>query len=322
MDCSLITFIIPVYNVNKYLDQCLDSILGQTYSGWECILVDDGSIDASGKVCDKYAALDSRIRVIHKENGGVSSARNLGISNAKTPWISFIDADDTIASDYISQFLPIISEDKYRAITISAVRMTDNGVTTPYTSYNDEEVSIDFFVKKVNHFVSWGYFFDLSIIRDNNLRFNTTLAMSEDAVFILQYFQYIPSIYTLSARKYYYRVNDDSVVQRGMNYQKSLNFYNAALQIHCLKEKNLLSPSAIDTSVRYQLRMFLRVNRKMYLNKEEHFDLQKKLSDLRYVIDKCEKPKLFQVAAHSFYLYKIIYKCYNTLLSFLKDSLA
>lgn len=311
----LVTIVIPVYNTEKYLSLCLDSILSQTYSDWECILVDDGSSDTSGTICDKYAAIDRRFRVIHKKNEGVSSARNTGIDNTNTKWITFVDADDTIANDYLSHVIPILKDDKYKAVSFSADKITDAGETFPYKSYKDEEVSIESFIKGTNHFVSWGYFFDLSIIRDNNLRFPTTLAMSEDAAFIMQYFQYIPSIYTLSARKYYYRINDNSVVQSGMNYHKSLNFYNAALQIHCLKENGLLSPSTIDTSVRYQLRLFLRAVRKMDLNKEESFDLQRKLSDLRYVIDKGERPKLFHIAARSFYLYRIIYKCYNTLVS-------
>ena len=89
-----LSFIIPVYNVEKYLPQCVDSILSQTYKDFEVILVDDGSPDNSGKVCDAYAQKDHRVRVIHKPNGGLSDARNVGMAAARGEWIVFVDSDD------------------------------------------------------------------------------------------------------------------------------------------------------------------------------------------------------------------------------------
>lgn len=98
---ELISIIVPVYNVSKYLKDCVESILAQTYSNIEIILVDDGSTDDSGELCDKYQLIDSRIRVIHKENGGVSSAKNAGLDIAKGEFISFIDSDDSIHKDFL-----------------------------------------------------------------------------------------------------------------------------------------------------------------------------------------------------------------------------
>lgn len=91
-----ISVIIPVYNTEKYLHRCIDSILAQTFTNFELLLVDDGSTDNSGKICDEYAKKDSRVRVFHKENGGVSSARNVGLDNARGEWIAFVDSDDWI----------------------------------------------------------------------------------------------------------------------------------------------------------------------------------------------------------------------------------
>lgn len=96
MKLSLISVIIPVYNVEKYLTRCLDSVLAQTYTNLEILLIDDGSTDASGKICDKYARQDKRVRVFHKPNGGVSSARNMGLDNASGDYIGFVDSDDYI----------------------------------------------------------------------------------------------------------------------------------------------------------------------------------------------------------------------------------
>src|SRR5690606_22590995 len=94
-----VSVIIPVYNTENYLRECLDSILAQTFTDFEVLLINDGSTDSSGKICDEYAEKDSRIKVFHKENGGVSSARNLGLDNAKGEWICFVDSDDEILQD-------------------------------------------------------------------------------------------------------------------------------------------------------------------------------------------------------------------------------
>lgn len=99
----LISVVIPIYQVKEYLEQCLESVIGQTYKNLEIILVDDGSTDGSGDLCDKFANKDNRIRVIHKENGGLSSARNVGIDVSKGEYISFIDSDDWIDERYIEE---------------------------------------------------------------------------------------------------------------------------------------------------------------------------------------------------------------------------
>ena len=108
MNNDLISVVIPVYNVEKYIDECLESVLNQTYYNLEIILVDDGSTDKSGKICDKYQKKDSRIKVIHKKNGGLSDARNVGIKNSTGKYITFIDSDDTIAIDFISYLYNLI----------------------------------------------------------------------------------------------------------------------------------------------------------------------------------------------------------------------
>ena len=96
-----ITVIVPVYNVENYLRQCLDSIMGQTYQNFECLLINDGSPDHSADICREYVSKDSRFRYFEKENGGVSSARNLGIEYSKGEYITFIDSDDWVDSDYL-----------------------------------------------------------------------------------------------------------------------------------------------------------------------------------------------------------------------------
>lgn len=104
-DNELVSVIVPVYNVEKYLKRCIDSILDQTYYNIEIIVVDDGSTDASGEICEQYKAIDERIKVIHKENGGLSDARNVGLREAEGTYVAFIDSDDCIHAEFVERLL-------------------------------------------------------------------------------------------------------------------------------------------------------------------------------------------------------------------------
>ncbi|HEM5271555.1 TPA: glycosyltransferase family 2 protein [Streptococcus suis] len=105
MNKPLISIIVPVYNVENYLDECIQTVLAQTYSNWELLLINDGSTDSSGTICDDYAKSDERIRVIHKNNGGLSDARNAGIDNCTGEYITFLDSDDGIREDFLETCL-------------------------------------------------------------------------------------------------------------------------------------------------------------------------------------------------------------------------
>ena len=105
MNKPMISVIVPVYNAEKYLQRCVDSILKQSFTDFEVLLIDDGSHDRSGELCDEYGEKDNRVRVFHKENGGVSSARNVGLDNASGEYISFVDADDYLETNAMSDSL-------------------------------------------------------------------------------------------------------------------------------------------------------------------------------------------------------------------------
>lgn len=107
----LISVIVPVYNTKQYLPRCIDSNLNQSFTDFEILLIDDGSTDESGRICDSYAVKDERILVFHKENGGVSSARNIGLKNAKGEWVCFLDSDDEMLSGGMQVIANEISED-------------------------------------------------------------------------------------------------------------------------------------------------------------------------------------------------------------------
>ena len=121
-----ISIIVPVYNVENYISRCIDSILSQTFADWECLLIDDGSTDNSGDICDAYSKKDQRFIVCHKENGGVSSARNEGIEMSKGEWITFIDADDWILPEYLEHFIAEKLDNKV-CLFVSSLTYTDGG---------------------------------------------------------------------------------------------------------------------------------------------------------------------------------------------------
>lgn len=123
----LISIIIPIYNVSKYLNKCIDSLLNQSYKNTEIILVNDGSTDESGKICDEYATIHKNIKVIHKTNAGVSQARNTGIETATGDYICFVDGDDYVTANYISDMLNIAKKEAVDIVTCNQIKIWEDG---------------------------------------------------------------------------------------------------------------------------------------------------------------------------------------------------
>ena len=117
-----ISVIVPVYNVEKYLERCLKSIISQTYKKFEVILVDDGSTDSSGTLCDEYKQVDDRIKVLHKKNGGLSSARNIGIEYSKGEYLTFIDSDDYVAPNYLEVLMQLVEQYEAPVATVKSIK--------------------------------------------------------------------------------------------------------------------------------------------------------------------------------------------------------
>ena len=193
MDTPKISVIVPVYNVEKYLRQCLDSILAQTFTDFELLLIDDGSPDTSGTICDEYAALDSRVRVFHKENGGVSSARNLGLDNARGEYVYFIDADDKLYSEALGILL-----NKMQGVNIvMAGHKTYNEKGTqifePREKYDgcltrEELITLMYEMQRFGYQgYIWTKLFRRSVIDEARLRFDEDLYFNEDRLFIVTY---------------------------------------------------------------------------------------------------------------------------------------
>lgn len=206
-----ISIIVPVYNIEQYLPRCIDSILNQSFADFELLLIDDGSKDKSGAICDEYAAKDSCIRVFHKENGGVSSARNLGLENARGEWLSFIDGDDEITEGYFN----IRQEHEGVDVIIKpyCVENADGRVTC-----HNNELSIltgkdkifRYYVQKRNNAL-WDKIIKRKTVETK--RFNTNVSIGEDFLFFLSVLPNVKSIAFDDTGSYRYFLRQGSAMQ-------------------------------------------------------------------------------------------------------------
>ena len=205
-----ISIVVPVYNGEEYISKCLDSLINQSYKNIEIIIINDGSNDNTEKICNKYKEIDSRIKVISIENGGVSKARNIGIENATGQFLMFCDSDDYVAKDWCKLLLENYKE--------------NNLILCDYYNVIDNEVKeFDYERPKVNNVINkadflklrlyginapWNKIFYLDIIKNNNIRFDENISLGEDLRFNIEYLDVISgNIILLKKRLYYYTLS-------------------------------------------------------------------------------------------------------------------
>ena len=214
---DLITVIVPVYNVEEYIYDCIDSIINQTYRNLEIILVDDGSLDNSGKICDNYAKEDARIKVIHQENMGVSSARNMGLKNANGKWIAFIDPDDWVDNNYFEILISKIYNDEIDCVLCCYNRIVKGTIekvrfVTEESTYNPRE----YLINSLNPQTGFG-FCHMKLIRREcikEMKFDEELKVGEDALFNIKISKNINKVIYTEKAIYNYRINQNSVVKK------------------------------------------------------------------------------------------------------------
>ena len=213
----LISVVVPIYNVEEYLDKCVESIINQTYKNLEIILVDDGSPDNSPMMCDEWSKKDKRIKVIHKKNGGVSSARNIGIDKSKGEWITFVDADDWLEKTYVEDMynISIDFDSKYVCCGFKKI-YSGNAELINSNGELIELNSKDYLISLLN--VQNGYgFVHMKLIRKdliNNIRFDEELPVGEDALFNIQLCENLDKAIIYNKALYNYRINTNSVVRK------------------------------------------------------------------------------------------------------------
>jgi glycosyltransferase involved in cell wall biosynthesis len=229
----LLSVILPVYNSEKTLKKCLDSIIAQTFNNFELIIVNDESTDKSREISDEYARNDDRIKVILKENAGVSAARNDGIMPAKGEYIAFIDSDDYIYPQMYERMLNIINTYNTDFVCCGYLHKGKN-YSLPDNILNGSQAEIIYNLKNAQLFdYIWNKLYKKSIIKDNNVLFPSGYSFGEDFIFNLKYFSCINNGYCISDILYFYSYNEESVSKKRPFFEHSLFRFNNSSSLIC-----------------------------------------------------------------------------------------
>lgn len=280
----MVSIIIPVYNSERTLRHCLDSVISQSFLDWELILVDDGSNDKSGDICDEYAAKDQRIKVFHKKNGGVSSARNIGLDYAKGEWIVFVDADDFVKESYLVHLLEHSQKQVDLVISYAEIYNGNNIQKESYPAKLVNETNFEsmFIENDMNwHTSPWSKLYKRNIIEENHLRFCEGMHIGEDAVFLYSYMLCANTIYVSSDTDYcYFAYTPGSLTKRVNSLISETIAYN---QIRAIVEFMILKKSIKNSIALKNLYWLIasyqrRLLNALYYNKEQK---QKRLHILR-----------------------------------------
>lgn len=252
-----ISVIIPVYNVKPHLDNCIESILKQDYADFECILVDDGSTDGSSEICDYWDSNDSRIKVIHQNNQGVSSARNAGLKVATGEFISFVDSDDWVENHYLSDLVsPIEQNNSDLSVTGMSLFWKKGNDSTQITPAIDSTIelnqnNLNLFVELMRSNLLFGSVVKLyksSIIRHHNIKFDTNCDFGEDLKFNLNYLSHIATISTSKSSPYHYRQNNthDTLSTKIRPNQFDIEYEQWHLLFNFFQSRDLLKHQALE----------------------------------------------------------------------------
>lgn len=297
MSNPLISVIVPVYNVEQYLPSCLDSILGSTYTNWECLLVDDGSTDRSGIICDRYAASDARFRVFHKENGGVSSARNKALENMNGEWLMFLDSDDEILASAMQNLLTAamnsgsdMSMGNYVSVRSKGDDIHSNTYPTPRTMSLEDVLTL-FFVYPRGRFQGYlaNRIMKASVVRDNHLRFREDIYYKEDGLFLVQYLLYskkdVPFITDVI---YLYKIREGSAMMAASRRYNRKYLTNLDARIAILNEIERHAP--IDSLVKLAKESVLKVVHIIMRKRPDN--IRELCFMLRYILSRLLKERL------------------------------
>lgn len=218
-----VSIIVPAYNVEARISKCLNSLVNQTTNEpFEVLVVDDGSTDRTSRIIDRFAGEYSNVRVIHKENGGVSSARNIGINGARGEWIMFVDADDYLDSHCLDRMLSHLQEREYQ-LAIVGFRLEDEAPQKDRNKIRQfsgqtgigELICLDQWETKLSIIGPWGKLFKTDIIKKEELDFDETISIAEDTVFVLSYYSRINEAICYYDQDYIYWRSENSLSSYG-----------------------------------------------------------------------------------------------------------
>lgn len=219
----LISVIVPIYNVEKYLARCVDSIVNQTYKNLEIILVDDGSSDRCPQMCDNYAQKDSRIKVVHKKNGGLSDARNAGMAVARGEYISFIDSDDYVSDDFFECLLDVMNKENSDIAECSVVKFYEDNRFDEFSddlsvkTYDTQDAMSALIAENPFHQHVWNKLYKTELIKDIPYAVGK---LNEDEFWTYQVFGRASKVAKLNKTMYYYFQRNSSIMGIGYNIRR------------------------------------------------------------------------------------------------------
>ncbi len=291
---DLVSVVVPIYNVEKYLNRCLQSIVNQTYKNLEIILVDDGSPDNCPSMCDDWKTKDSRIKVIHKSNAGLGEARNTGIKNANGKYIFFFDSDDYVALNTVERCLECALKTNADTVVYGRANVYPNGDIEEKANnidtnlYENESITDDFLPGLFDYshgfgVSAWSKMFSLDIIKENRLLFQSErVVISEDSMFCLEYFSKSKKVYVIPDRLYFYFKNDKSLSRA---YKEGRQIKNDEFLLKCIEKVKELSISErvlSNIKARYHgmtLGTMMQIVRSDLSRKEKKLELKKIYKD-------------------------------------------
>lgn len=248
----LISIIVPIYNAERYLQRCIDSILTQSFTEFELLLINDGSKDNSGAICDEYSANDCRVRVFHKENGGVSSARNVGLDNANGIWVTYVDSDDWVTKEYLSNLWNHAQNGVDLVVSFPTYIYSNGTSKRPQYSpkFVDEHNFEDIFVEHSMHQNTspWSKLFKRTIIESGNIRFSEDMQIGEDLLFLYTYMLHTVNIYISSDTDYFYSYDlATSLTKRVNSYKSEFAGYTNIKQVieELIKKREIKSKDSL-----------------------------------------------------------------------------
>lgn len=225
----LVSIIVPVYNAEKTIGRCIESILKQDYTNFELLMIDDGSKDNSGAICDEYAAADSRIIVIHKENSGVSDSRNMALDMAQGTYLQFLDADDWITPNATRTFVEAAEDHKADMVISDFYRVVDKRVSQKGSIDKEGLLTREEFASEMMenpsdfyYGVLWNKLYRRDIIEKHHLRMDLKISWCEDFMFNLEYMRHAHDYYVVQLPLYYYVKTKGSLVSQGMSISKTI----------------------------------------------------------------------------------------------------
>ncbi|PXV63318.1 glycosyltransferase EpsJ [Dysgonomonas alginatilytica] len=279
-----ISIIIPIYNMEQFLGRCLDSVVNQTYTALDIILINDGSTDSSGDICNAYAQNDPRINVIHQANGGVSSARNAGLDIATGDYISFVDPDDYIELNTYETLIPYLDNNSIDILRFNAYRKSEILNQLPFKGeYSGERFEQEIVLPMVGSEkfggmfilgVLWIHLFRRKVIEKNHIRFNKELRRCEDRLFTITAMLHSNRMFFIDSVLYHYQVNDESLSNRydPIRWQQELIFLDDLKKAYThVKSDPFITEANKRIKNDYTLRAVTSINNEYFTNNTNSF---------------------------------------------------